>query len=83
MPSKRKLNPKQVQAKVARATGKAVARMIKALSLYHGKDSERWLYNEFREQKRKVYALYLGDEHKAKSIVKFAIVQSGWGSRRE
>jgi hypothetical protein len=79
LPIRKGLNPEQVQRAVAKATGRAVARGIKALSLYHGRPEERWLYNEFRDQKRKIYALYPDNEAKAKGIIKFILVQSGWG----
>lgn len=79
LPIRKGLSPDQVERAVARATGKAVARGIKALSLYHGKPGERWLYNEFRDQKRKLYALYPDNPAKAKAIVKFILVHAGWG----
>jgi len=75
------LTAEQVQARIDRLTGKAVAGMIKALSLYYGKPGERWLYAEFRRQKRKLYALYPDNPRKAKAIVNFALVRAGWSSK--
>ena len=63
------------------ATGRAVAGMVKALSLYHGLPGERWLYAEFRKHKRRVYELYLDNPTKAKSIVNFALVRAGWTAK--
>ena len=79
---KRVLTPEQLQARINRATGRAVARMIKALQLYHGRSGERWLYSEFRRQKRKLYELYPDQPAKAKAIIKFALVRSGWSTQK-
>jgi hypothetical protein len=76
-----RVNAEQLQERINRMTGKAVARGIKALSLYHGKPGERWLYSEFRDQKRKIYSLYPDQPDKAKAIVKFILVRSGWATR--
>lgn len=71
----------ELQRAIARATGRAVSRGIRALSSYTGKPNERWMYNAFRVQKRKIYELYPDNPEKAKAIVKFILVQAGWGKR--
>lgn len=75
------LTPAEVQARISKLTGKYVAGMIRALSLYHGRPQERFLYAEFRRNKRKLYELYPDDPKKAKAFCNFALVKAGWSGR--
>lgn len=76
--TKRPVTPEQLERRIARLTGRAVAAMIRAMSGYHGAPGERHLYDEFRAAKRKLYALYPDEPRKAQAIVRFALMRAGW-----
>jgi hypothetical protein len=71
----------RARRRLARETVKHVHGMISNLSAYKGQTKgarNRQYYYDFREHKRAIYRLH--DAARAKAIVDFALVKSGWTS---